>query len=144
MTSAVTSGHFPLAHLYLAVLQCVSFAQRMPDCWWPSPVHMHSSPFGERQVLAVLLNFFINNHVSISSPLHLVCYVPHLRVTMSLQKWGCHPPRTKPFYTSQVQSKFDGFSPYPNIWQHRKGFSEIQVECSCSSIPRNLLRIFYA
>lgn len=46
-------------------------------------------------------------------PLHLVCYVlsqsDYEFVKMRLS------PRTKPFYTSQVQSKFHGFSPYSNI-----------------------------
>lgn len=50
---------------------------------------------------------------------------------------------TKTFYTSLVQSQFCGSFPYYNIWQHRKGFSKIQAECSCSSIPSNLLRIFH-
>lgn len=139
MTSAVTSGHFPLVHLYLAVLQCVSFAQRMPDCCWTSPVHMHLSSFEERQVLAALSKFF-NNHMSLSQlkiihsrPEMDTFLIPcilfamfHLRVTMSLWKCSCHPEQNL-FILHWFQSQFHGFSLNTPTYD-RKGFSEIQVK----------------
>lgn len=71
--------------------------------------------------------------------------VSYLGLTMG--PWVCENEMvnqaTKPFYISLIQSLFHGSSLYNNIWQHRKGCSKIQAECSCSSIPSNFLRIFH-
>lgn len=152
MTSAVTSGHFPLVHLYLAVLQCVSFAQRMPDCCWPSQVHMFLSSFEERQVLAALFNFF-NNHMSLSQLkiIHsrpemdtflipcILFAMSHFRVTMTLWKWGCHPEQNL-FIPHWFKASFMTF---PWILQHMIERDLLKFRPNYSSIPRNLLRIFH-
>lgn len=72
-----------------------------------------------------------------------VCYVPSqsdhwawVRENETLTQ------ATKTFCTSLVQSRFHGSSLYYNTWQQRKGFSKIRVECSSSSIPSTLRRIF--
>lgn len=76
--------------------------------------------------------------------MHLVCYVPS-----QSDRWAqvCEnetvTQATKTFYTSLVQSQFRGSSLCGNTWQQRKAFSKTQAECSCSSIPSNLLRIFH-